>query len=192
MVVDLGCGDQPYAFLAHSQNLEYVGVDLSLAHTPRPTVCADSLQLPFKDDSFDTVLSTQVIEHVPDPFVMLREMCRVLKPAGHLILTAPQAWPLHEEPHDFFRYTRFGLAELATRNGLRIVELQERGGAIRALGQISGSLLYDSLGKRAITRIPLKLAFIPFYACCSFLDRIFFTPKFTLGYVLVAEKPSRE
>jgi SAM-dependent methyltransferase len=191
-VLDLGCGAQPYAFLARSRGLDYVPVDLSILHTPPPIVCADSLTLPFKDGSFDTVLSTQVVEHVADPFMMFAEISRVLKPHGRLVMTAPQVWPLHEEPHDYFRYTRYGLEELARRSGLQVLELRERGGAIMAITQLSAALLYDLLGKWTVTRLPLKLLLTPIFSLTILLDRFLFIPQFTLGYLLVAEKPAHD
>ncbi len=187
-LLDLGCGGQPYRYLADFNRCRYVGVDLALDHASLPDACADSLRLPFKDNTFDTVLSTQVIEHVTDPSAMVQEASRVLRPDGYLVLTAPQAWPLHEEPRDFFRYTRYGLQLLAERHHLKVVLLRERGGGLLALAQLLDVLLYDKVGRRVWTRIPFKLLFLPIIATIALLDRILFLPKFTLGYVMVAQK----
>ena len=75
------------------------------------------MDLPFGDRSFETVFSSQVLEHVPEPWRMVEDMARVLKPGGHLILTAPHIWGLHEVPHDYFRFTSYGLQHLARRAG---------------------------------------------------------------------------
>jgi SAM-dependent methyltransferase len=187
-ILDLGCGDQPYARLVGRGNLDYIGVDRSLEHSPLPDVCADSLKLPFRDGSFDTILSTQVIEHVSDPSEMMREISRVLKPSGHVIMTAPQAWPLHEEPRDFFRYTRYGLQVLAQRYDLEIVYIQERGGGVLALAQLGNVLLHERFGRHSLLRFFLKLILSPILSFFKLLDKMLYDPKFTLGYVMVAYK----
>jgi len=187
-VLDLGCGNQPYARLAGRGNLQYLGVDLSLEHSPLPDVCADSLRLPFRDSTFDTILSTQVIEHVADPSEMMKEIGRVLKPFGHVIMTAPQAWPLHEEPRDFFRYTRYGLQILAQRCDLEILYIRERGGGILALAQLANAFLYDKFGRHPLIRSFLKLILSPISSLFKLLDKMLYYPKFTLGYVMVAQK----
>jgi len=187
-VLDLGCGEQPYASIVKEKASEYFGMDVMVRDTKRPDVCADSLSLPFKGHSFDTVLCTQVLEHVKDPFILFHQVSRVLKDAGCLILTAPQAWPLHEEPYDFFRYTKYGLTELAESNSLRVIKLEERGGGISAIGQLTAAVLYDIFGRKRITRVPMKIALAPILSLCRALDKIFYYPKFTLGYLLVAQK----
>lgn len=187
-MLDLGAGEQPYKALSHGRIDRYVALDVSLNEAKRPDVCGDSLRLPFTDASFDTVLCTQVVEHVRNPFTMFEEISRILGPGGCLIMTAPQAWPLHEEPHDFFRYTKYGLTVLAEEAGFDVVTVRERYGSLAALGQIFAISIYNKFGRRAITRIPLKALLIPFFYVCGTLDRIWFNPKFTLGYLLVARK----
>ena len=187
-ILDLGCGNQPYATLMTNSSTFYVAVDYNLRVTPQPHVCADVLSIPFKNQAFDTVVSTQVLEHVSDPFMMIREATRVLKPSGYLIITAPQAWPLHEEPYDFFRFTKYALQMLARSNGLNVITLTERGGAFSALGQLLSAVLYDRFGKRTTTRIIFKVLSAPVVILCQMLDKMFYYPKLTLGYVLVAQK----
>lgn len=74
------------------------------------------------------VLATQVLEHVPEPKQMLQEISRVLRPGGHLILTAPHIWGIHEAPHDYFRFTHYGLEYLARQAGLHKVYIKAMGG----------------------------------------------------------------
>ncbi|MER3523960.1 MAG: hypothetical protein C4326_07805 [Ignavibacteria bacterium] len=186
--LDIGCGERPYHHLAQEAYSHYIGVDMNISQTPPPDVCADALQLPFKDDTFDTVLCSQVIEHVEDPFRMVGEAARVLKPGGHLILTAPQVWPLHEEPRDFFRYTKYGLALIARKSDLTTLYIRERGGALLALGQLLVAVVYDKVKGKKSFRIPLKPLFAAVLALCRVLDKYIFLPKLTLGYVMVARK----
>ena len=77
-----------------------------------PDVVYGGGTLPFRDGAFDTVLSVQVLEHTPRPAALVAEMARVLAPDGILILTAPFQFRLHEQPHDYFRYSPYGLRQL--------------------------------------------------------------------------------
>ncbi len=124
--LDVGCGSRPYADLfANYTGLEYDR--RRYVQTP-PEVWASALGLPFVASSFDTVFSSQVLEHVPEPWVMIEEMARVLKPGGFLIVSAPHIWGLHEVPHDYFRFTCYGLKHLAERAGLQTVEVRPMAG----------------------------------------------------------------
>jgi SAM-dependent methyltransferase len=190
-VLDLGCGEQPYRHLFNTGVSYYLGADRSISSNIPPDVCADTSALPFKNSSFDAVLSTQVIEHVGDPFTMVREVARVLKNGGYLVLTGPHVWPLHEEPRDYYRYTRYAFELLSTRNMLDVVYIRERGGAVMAIAQMCSALLYETCRKMMPTRIAVKILLAPFLSCSRILDRVFFSPKLTLGYVVVAQKKGK-
>ena len=78
-------------------------------------------RLPFADASFDVVLAIQVLEHVFDPQVASKEMYRVLRPGGELIILAPQSGTLHLVPHHYANLTRFWLFEQARRLGAEVL-----------------------------------------------------------------------
>jgi SAM-dependent methyltransferase len=86
-------------------------------------ILGNSLSLPFKDLSFDNLVSFQVMEHVQEPIDFLKEAIRVLKPGGYLFLTTPFMWGEHEEPYDYFRYTRYGLKYMAEKVGFKVIEI---------------------------------------------------------------------
>ena len=134
-VLDIGCGLQPYRPLLGPSVTEYVGVDRP-GPLANPSVVGTAEELPFKDDAFDVVLSTQVFEHVEDPARALREAARVLRPEGRLILTVPGVWPTHEAPHDYWRFTRYGLLHLLETHQLVVDELLELGGLWSTVGQM--------------------------------------------------------
>lgn len=92
-------------------------------------VAADAHRLPLRDKSADVVLLMQVLEHVSAPAVVLAECARVLRPGGHLCLTAPQYWITHGHPDDYYRYTRAGLSRLCADVDLRVIEAWATGGA---------------------------------------------------------------
>jgi SAM-dependent methyltransferase len=136
-VLDAGAGDAPYRELfAHC---DYVTTDWSKSvHSGAKDadISASLDRLPIADASFDAVLCTQVLEHVDDPLATLIELYRVLRPEGRLGLTVPLVWPLHEEPFDFFRYTRYGLESLMTRAGFTDVVVAPRNGYFATIAQL--------------------------------------------------------
>ena len=77
---------------------------------------------------FDAILFNEVIEHVQSPNKSLEEVYRVLKKNGKLFLTAPMYWRLHYAPHDYFRFTNYGLTYILESNNFRILEIERMGG----------------------------------------------------------------
>lgn len=136
-VLDLGAGDAPYRELfAHTR---YTTSDWTGSlHTGSrgADVIAPADALPIADGSYDVILCTQVIEHVPDPAAVLAECFRVLVPGGCLALTAPLLWELHEVPHDYYRYTEMGLRHLLASTGFVQLDVQPRSDAFTALAQL--------------------------------------------------------
>jgi ubiquinone/menaquinone biosynthesis C-methylase UbiE len=115
--LDIGCANNPYK--AYFKNR--VGVDISSA--PNVDVVADAHSLPFENESFDQILCTEVLEHLHTPELAIREMRRVLKPAGKIILTTRFVFPIHDAPNDYYRYTKYGLRHLF--RDWEIVSLEE-------------------------------------------------------------------
>jgi len=134
-LLDVGCGQRPYEALFLPHVTEYIGIEheatFGRTHASKsakvPDFYYDGVRLPFEDKSFDTVLNVQVLEHTPEPGRLVSEMARVLKDDGLLILTAPFDFRLHEQPHDYFRYTPHGLRTLCEKAGLEITETAPMG-----------------------------------------------------------------
>ncbi len=124
-VLDAGAGDCRYAQLFRHTN--YITVDFAKVVKPygQLDVIADLVNLPFPEESFDAIICTQVLEHLPKPQVALAEMYRLLRHGGTLWLTAPLYYEEHEIPFDFYRYTRFGLSHLLSEAGFHIASLNE-------------------------------------------------------------------
>lgn len=119
-VVDYGCAQQPYRKL-FPETATYVGADLPGNDAASMTIQPDGT-LPCPDASFDAVLSTQVLEHVVDPDLYLRECARVLKPGGSLLLTTHGLMYYHRDPEDYWRWTIDGLTMIVARAGLEVAE----------------------------------------------------------------------
>lgn len=118
--LDLGAGLAKYKEVIKQKTSEYVAFDMKQG--PNIDVVGDALNLPFPDESFDTIVSTQVLEHVEKPWVMVKEIHRVLKNGGSCILTAPFLEPYHADPADYFRYTVEGAKSLFRNEGFQIIE----------------------------------------------------------------------
>ncbi len=122
-VLDAGAGDCRYRVhfsLANYESADFLRVDKPYAHIDY--VC--SLEsIPVEAQRYELVLLTQVMEHLPEPLAVLRELHRVLKPGGALWLTAPLFYPEHEAPYDFYRYTQFAYRHLLEQAGFDIERL---------------------------------------------------------------------
>ncbi|MDB4978585.1 MAG: hypothetical protein JWM56_771 [Candidatus Peribacteria bacterium] len=101
-----------------------------------PDILGSAENIPLTDSSVDSVLCTQVLEHVPHPALVIQEIYRILTPNGLCLLTAPQTNELHEEPHDYFRYTSYGLISLFKEAGFTILQLDQRGNYHATIMQI--------------------------------------------------------
>jgi SAM-dependent methyltransferase len=124
LVLDAGSGDLRYAPVFARQRYESADFEkVDKVYRP-PTYSCDLIAVPVEDGRFDAVISTQVLEHLPDPLAVLNETRRILKPGGRLFLSAPLWYEEHEKPYDFYRYTRFGLAHLLGRAGFVVDDLR--------------------------------------------------------------------
>lgn len=214
-MLDVGCSERPHAELFAPHVSRYVGLDYPPALLDKQPelweildraqgvvdVFGDGRALPFADGSFDTVLSTEVLEHVMAPAEVLREMARVLKPEGRLLLTVPFVVPLHEMPSDFYRFTPFSLRNLVEESGLAVELIQPRGNFALALGSLGSQFLLRSFGARerqsdgsVIPSLWKSILVFPLAACLQ--TAFYLVSKFTRddvvtqGYSLVARKPS--
>jgi len=150
-LLDIGCGKKLYLEIFKDKVSSYVGLDLKGGD-----VIGSALDLPFANESFNTVFSGQALEHVEDPFLMMKEVARVLEKGGYLILTAPLFWCLHEEPRDFFRFTKYSLRLLAEKADLKVVYIKGLGCWLETIGQMI-SLFLESTCNRTVLKYPKKI-----------------------------------
>jgi ubiquinone/menaquinone biosynthesis C-methylase UbiE len=115
-VLDIGCGNSPFKFLLDKSKAGYTGIDIENAtkfdyYNPNKVIF-DGENIPFADESFDNIISTEVLEHIENPEKIISEMHRVLKQGGEAIITIPWSARVHFEPYDYCRYTPFKLEKL--------------------------------------------------------------------------------
>jgi SAM-dependent methyltransferase len=173
-VLDIGCGMQPFRHMLGPRVDHYVGVDRP-GELTRPTIVGSAEALPVPDATFDVVMCTMVLEHVVDPRKVLAEARRVLAPGGRIVLTVPGVWPTHEAPHDYWRFTRFGLEELMREFEVE-GELVPLGGLWAVVGQMA---------VLAMSPIRVVQELVPFVnVLASWLDRIGSREDLTLTWMI--------
>ncbi|MEX0650107.1 MAG: class I SAM-dependent methyltransferase [Candidatus Andersenbacteria bacterium] len=187
-LLDAGAGTLSYRHLVRDAGCSYKSIDFKETH-PELDKVGDIQDMSFEDNSFDTVLCVEVLEHVPYPAKALKEFYRVLRPGGKVIITVPHLGYLHNEPYDFYRYTKYGLEVLVTDAGFRIKTIEPSGGLIAFLQHIPATLLIGVT--HDIPIIGLVVHELTYW--CSKLtiaiDRVVDKRKlFAVHYVLVAEK----
>ena len=190
-LLDFGCGNKPYQSFFQPKIKKYVGVDLTQnQQNSVDIVLGDRDRLPIDANSYDTVLSTQVLEHVPDPDRYLEEASRVLQVGGHLILTCPGSYMLHEEPHDYYRYTIYGLKHLLLKHGLKPVHMDQAGGAWRLIGQTI--LNHIAFGRKykipLISKVTYHCWVLVVNILFSTFDSLNVNAKDTVNYMIIAQK----
>lgn len=134
MVFDAGAGEGYYKRLF--KNGTYHATDLCKLEKAygRIHFISDLKSIPVRNEAYDLILCTQVLEHLPQPDQVLGELFRVLKPSGQLWFSAPFFFPEHEVPYDFFRYTRYGLTHLLETQGFEVREINWLEGYLGSLG----------------------------------------------------------
>lgn len=191
-LIDLGCGKVPLFEAYRPHITENVCVDWANTMHKNPYLdleCDLAQPLPFVADEFDTIILSDVLEHIPQPELLWAEMRRILKTGGKILLNVPFYYWLHEVPYDFYRYTEYALKRFAQQAGFRILVLQTVGGVPEILADILAKSLV------AIPRIGRSMANVVQNIASAVIN----TPsgrnfskksgtKFPLGYFVVAEK----
>jgi SAM-dependent methyltransferase len=142
--------------------------------------------LPLETASYDTVVLTDVLEHVYQPHALMAEVARILAPRGKLLLTVPFFYWIHEAPHDYARYTSFMLRRLCEDNGLTVLSLAPTGGSPEVMLDLIGKHLAWSKALAALHgRVALWALRLPGVSKLSTYSARWF-PQ---GHMLVAQKP---
>ncbi|MBI1903435.1 MAG: methyltransferase domain-containing protein [Planctomycetia bacterium] len=190
-LIDIGCGTKPYYHLVAPGVSEYIGLDRDrpFNKAAKTDLVGTAYEIPVGDAHFDCALSTATLEHLAEPEQALRECHRVLKPGGFAVYTVPLIWHLHAEPHDFFRYTKYGLAHLFRKVGFDVVEVRPMAGFPTTFA----TLLCYYIGRwhrgplRYVPVIPL-IGLVA-QGIAALAERLDTTEEWTWMYTVVARKP---
>ena len=188
--IDIGCGDMPFRPLLAGQVTQYDSFDRE-RRVPDVKYVGDIQDMNMIDDeSYDSALCLEVLEHVPDPFKAMSEIRRILKPGGTLVCSVPHLSRLHEEPHDYYRFTEHGLKYLFEHSGFDVILIKPRGSLFCFLGHQLSSLFllpvwHIPIVKHIFFWINQWIIVKGSYALDQLLDK---RGTFALGYTCAAEK----
>lgn len=192
-VLDAGAGEVRHARYFTGQR--YCGVDLAVGDRAwdysRLDAVADLTGLPFRSGCFDAAINIVTLEHVRAPACVLREIARTLAGAAPLLVVVPHEWEVHQSPHDYFRYTRHGMAYLLEQAGMTEIRVEPVGGYFRLLSRrLLNGLQFFTGGLRWLGFLPAALLLVPPALVIPFLDFLDRERNFTLGYICTARKSS--
>lgn len=148
-LLDVGCGSKPYQSLCQVD--EYIGLEIDDEGNRNHNyadVFYDGKTIPFANNTFDSILSNQVFEHVFNPNDFLKEVNRVTKMGGLFLMTVPFVWDEHEQPYDYARYSSFGLKHILGENGFEIVEHRKSNNGLEVIFQLINDYIY----KKTVTK----------------------------------------
>ncbi len=190
-LLDAGAGEGQYRGRFARQR--YCGVDLAVGDAAwdygKLDAIADLTSLPFRAGAFDAAIHIVTIEHLREPAAALAEMARTLAPGGLLLIAAPHEWEVHQAPHDYFRYTRYGLAYLLEKAGFEVREMRAAGGYFRLLARrLLNGLQFFTGGVRWLLFVPAAILLVPPALILPLLDPLDRDRNFTLGYVCIARR----
>jgi SAM-dependent methyltransferase len=143
-LLDLGCGKVPLYMVYKSLVEEVITLDWADSfHTNEFLDIIHDINepLPLEGGQFDTVIMSDVLEHIKKPATVMNEIARVLKPGGHLIMNVPFMYWIHEYPHDYHRYTEYALRFYAEESGLEVIELKPVGGLLEIFVDLFGKMV---------------------------------------------------
>lgn len=193
MMGDIGCGEKPYRDMALSYVDKHIGIDHDETFHDKSSIdiIANAYEIPTDDNSFDSLLCTDVLEHLEEPSLAIAEAFRILKQGSYAIYTVPLFWHLHETPRDFYRYTKYGLQYLFEKSGFEIVEIKALSGFFVTFGQELVYFLYRF--RRGGILNPLWWIVPPIGILIQGLAYIFnkidYSENFTIEYIAVVKKP---
>jgi SAM-dependent methyltransferase len=182
-LLDFGCGSKPYRSLFTQVN-EYVGIDVETeGHNHKNEdidIFYDGENIPFKDNAFDSILASEVLEHVPDIDKVVSELRRVLKPCGKILITVPFVWTEHEMPYDFRRFTATGIKHILTKQGFEVILCKKIGCFFETLVQMTMMYLHSIFYTKNKYIINL------------FINSVFIFPICIIGLLLTAVFPKKQ
>jgi SAM-dependent methyltransferase len=194
MLLDLGCGKVPFYHAYKDLVANNICVDWpATMHGIKFLDCGCDISrpLPFADQQFDTVILSDVLEHIPEPVNLCCEISRVLRKGGKCLINVPFYYWLHEEPHDYYRYTEYALRRFADRAGFKILVLESIGGAPEIIADLLAKnvVAVPLVGRACASMIQRATQFLVYTRVGRYLSQRT-KKKFPLGYFMIVEKRS--
>ena len=193
VMLDFGCGNKPYKNLFKVD--KYIGLDIEKSghdhKNEKIDFYYDGKKIPFQDNYFDSIFSSEVFEHIPNINEILNELNRVLKKDGRILITVPFVWYEHECPYDYLRYTSFGIKHLLESKGFRTISIKKTTNYIETIFQIINSYIYIILfpQNKFIKIILSAIIITPITSLGILLSKILpNNPSFFLNNIILAEK----
>jgi len=190
-LIDIGCGTKPYKKMLSPFIEKHVGVDHEATFHDKSNIdlFGTAYEIPVDNETFDSAICTAVLEHLEEPEQALRECYRVLKPSGTAVYSVPFIWHLHEEPRDFYRYSKYGLKYLFEKTGFEVLEITPLSGFWVTFGQLFVYNIYR-FHKGPLRFVPIIPALGLVIQGISFvLERVDKSEQWTWMYMVVARKP---
>lgn len=178
VLVDIGCGRQAYKKDLRPFVQKYIGVDhpevsKKYLTNEKPDILADATKIPLPNNFANLTMMISVLEHLPNPTLALKEAYRITKKNGSFIAVTIQNYRLHDEPYDFFRYTRFGLKEILEESGFKKIKITPLGNLPILFSQYFNIFLFYSIKRMLNNKLPFKILAIfalPFALIASFIS----------------------
>lgn len=186
-LLDIGCGRMPYKnkflpFIKKYIGLDHPEVAKLYKGKEKPDILADTTKVPLPNGSCDTITCFQVLEHLPDPSKGLEEMNRILQKNGRIIISTIQFYPLHDEPHDYYRFTKYGLSHLLKQSGFVVLKHKSDGNVFTLIFQSINIYLMTILKGLAKQDLGKVLAFClaPFFLAITTTNNLLTLPFLSL------------
>jgi len=191
-LLDLGCGMVPLysSYNKYVNSITCLDWESSLHNNAHVDVLCDITKvLPLENKKYETVIFSDVLEHVPNPSFVISEINRVMKVDGYLFISVPFYYLKHEPPFDFYRYTDFGLKYLLDNNGFDIIEIKPLGGSVEIIADIFGRHL-QFIPLIGLPIVSLLHDFILFFNKTFIGKKILLktSNSFPYGYFIIAKK----
>jgi len=186
-VLDAGAGKLIYKNLIKKNSRDYESLDFKKTHSQLDHI-ENVEDLSFNNNTYDVIFCSQVLEHIPNPEKALKEFYRILKNGGILIVSVPHLAYLHNEPYDFYRYTKYGIEHLSKKSGFKTIEIISCGGIFSFNGYIISRLFGIFFTMPLFGKIFFNINFV-ISKILVFLDRVTKNNKiFPLYYIGVFKK----
>lgn len=191
-LIDLGCGHVPMYEMYKNAITSHTCADWNDTFHKNElldVICdLNKAPLPFDNNVYDTIILSEVLEHIRKPEQLIHEIYRIQKPQGFLLLSVPFYYPIHEQPFDYYRYTQYALSSMLEDAGYEIVEMEASGGAFESTVNLVAKIMMKLPKWGKYFAIPLQE--IAWWIISGKVKRgrkIGFT-RFPLGYMVAAQK----